>query len=100
MVVAVDTLFMAERFRRTGTGVYLRHLFSEWSKLAKNEFPALELHGFAPSKERWARNGQKDAFLRVHETRALDNQALWLFGGMARQATKVGADLVFLPTAQ
>jgi len=100
MVVAVDTLFMAERFRRTGTGVYLRHLFSEWLKLAKNEFPALELHGFTSSKESWARNGLKDAFFRVHETRALDNQGLWLFGGMARQAAKVGADLVFLPTAQ
>ena len=35
MVISVDTLFMSERFRRTGTGIYLRQLLSEWIKLAE-----------------------------------------------------------------
>jgi glycosyltransferase involved in cell wall biosynthesis len=100
MVVAVDTLFMSERFRRTGTGVYLRHLLSEWIKVVEREFPEIELHGFTSARARWRRNGFNNALLHVHQTRALDSKALWLLGGMALQSAKVGADLVFLPTAQ
>ena len=100
MVVAVDTLFMSARFRRTGTGVYLRHLLSEWIKGVGQEFPGIELHGFSHSGANWARNRFRSPLLHVHETRALENKGLWLLGGMALQSAKIGADLVFLPTAQ
>jgi len=100
MVVAVDTLFMSERFRRTGTGVYLRHLLSEWMKVVEQEFPGIELHGFASAGANWAQNGFHHPRLHVHDTRALDNKGLWLLGGMAFQSAKLRADLVFLPTAQ
>lgn len=100
MLVAVDTLFMSQRLRRTGTGVYLRRLLSEFIRLAEHEFRSVELHGFASAKANWAHNGFNNALLHVHETRALDIKGLWLLGGMALQTAKLGADLVFLPTAQ
>jgi glycosyltransferase involved in cell wall biosynthesis len=100
MRVAIDTLFMSQRLRRTGTGIYLRSLLSEFLRLAEHELRSLELHGFTSARTKWVHNSFNNALLHVHETRALDAKGLWLLGGMALQMAKIGADLVFLPTAQ
>ncbi len=100
VIVAVDTLFLSNEFSHTGTGTYLRHLVSECVRIAENEFPGLEFHGFRAPGDNWALNGISTPLLHVHEARALGMKRFWLLGGMALHAAKVGADLVFLPTAQ
>lgn len=99
MIVAVDTLFMSERFRHTGTGTYLRHLVSECVRIGESEFPGVEFHGFKAPSDNWTLNGFDSPLLHVHEARSLGRKHCWLLGGMAYHTVKVGADLVFLPTA-
>ncbi len=99
MRIAVDTLFMSNRFRHTGTGVYLSHVLSECLKIAGESTPPLEFHGFVPPDENWAHDGFVSPRLHVHTTRILANKRLWLLGGMALHTARTQPDLVFLPTA-
>ena len=99
MVIAVDTLFMSQRFRYTGTGVYLSHVLSECLRVAGVSKPQVEFHGFMPPNDDWANNGFVSPFLHVHQAPVLARRRLWLLGGMAIHTARVRPDLVFLPTA-
>ena len=99
MEVAVDTLFMSERFRHTGTGTYLRHLLSECLRIAGGELPGFKFHGFAAPNDTWASNGFVSPLLQLDKAPLLAWRHLWSLGGMAIYAARVRPDLVFLPTA-
>ena len=99
MIVAIDTLFLAKRYRRTGTGVYLNNLLLEFLRLAANERLGIEFHGFSAPNDDWATDGFVSPFLRVHKTRLLARRRCWVFGGMAFHTAAVHPDLVFLPNA-
>jgi glycosyltransferase involved in cell wall biosynthesis len=99
MKVAFDTLFLADRYRHTGTGVYLGHLLHACLKLSESDSKDVEFHGFVGPGETWHRNGLSSAPLHVHQSRLLGVRRLWLFGGMAAHTTALRPDLVFLPTA-
>jgi glycosyltransferase involved in cell wall biosynthesis len=95
--VAVDTLFLSEQFRHTGTGTYLRHLASEWLRIAEAEFPDTEFHGFQTPNRDF--HGLKSPLLHVHTARCLAGKRFWILGGMAYHVRKIHPDLLFLPTA-
>lgn len=99
MVVAIDTLFMSERFRYTGTGMYLRHLLSACLKLVERSIPGAQFHGFRTPMDNWAGNGFNSPFLRVHPASTMARRRVWLLGGMALHTARVRPGLVFLPTA-
>ena len=99
MILAIDTLFLSNRFRYTGTGVYLYNLLSECLRVAGNEGSGIEFHGFCAPNDNWASNGLASPLLRVHRVRTLGIRRLWLLGGMAIHTSRVRPDLVFLPTA-
>jgi glycosyltransferase involved in cell wall biosynthesis len=100
VIVAIDTLFLSQTLRYTGTGTYLRQLLRECLKIAKDELSNFEFHGFRAPHDKWTLNGDTVHALHVHEAKLLQSKRLWLMGGMAFHTAHIGADLVFLPTAQ
>jgi glycosyltransferase involved in cell wall biosynthesis len=99
LIVAVDTLFLRQHLRYTGTATYLRHLLAECLKIAAGVSIDIQFHGFRAPGDKWAENGLLSPFLRVHEVGTLRHKRLWLLGGMALHTSLVRPDLVFLPTA-
>ena len=99
MIVAIDTMFMADRLRYTGTGKYLRHLLSAMLKVVERDQFNIELHGFTHSAENWATNGFESPLLKIHQAESIRRRRLWLLGGMARSTAKAHPDMVFSPTA-
>lgn len=99
MRVAVDTMFLGQRYEHTGTAVYLKNLLQACIRICEENPRDIEFHGFASSDERWNQNGLASQFLRVHTAGMLRARRFWLLGGMAVRTTSVRPDLVFLPTA-
>lgn len=99
MKVAVDTLFLANRYQHTGTGVYLRHLLHACLNLCESDLQGTEFHVFSSVRENWAQNGLCSRHMQVHQTKLMAKQRAWCFGGMALATAQIGADLLFLPTA-
>jgi len=99
VIVAIDTMFMADRLRYTGTGKYLRHLLSAMLKAIECDQLNIELHGFAHSQENWATNGFASPLLKIHRAESIRRRRFWLLGGMARSTAKAHPDIVFSPTA-
>jgi glycosyltransferase involved in cell wall biosynthesis len=98
--VAVDTLFLAERYQHSGTAAYLKRLLRECLRICETQPGTSEFHGFLGPEDYWNRNGLESPYMRVHKTRALGSRRLWLIGGMALKTMMVRPDIVFLPTAQ
>jgi glycosyltransferase involved in cell wall biosynthesis len=98
MRVAIDSWTLSSRFRHFGTYVYARHLITEFKKLA-NEDPELEFCLFASD------DGANDANLVEPSTRfnlprtsLWKHNRLWRIGGVAYEAARAKADLLFSPT--
>jgi glycosyltransferase involved in cell wall biosynthesis len=101
MKIAIDTLFLGQKFRHTGTAVYLKNLLHECLRICETnpQDQDMEFHGFASPNDPWNRNGIGSRFLQVHESGILARRGLWLLGGMALRTMRVHPDLLFLPTA-
>lgn len=99
MIIAVDTLFMAERLRYTGTGKYLRLLLAALLKIVARDTPEIVFHGFADPRQSWAHNDFVSPLLKVHRARTVARRRAWILGGMAINVARVRPDLVFSPSA-
>jgi glycosyltransferase involved in cell wall biosynthesis len=99
MRVAVDTMFLRQRYEHTGTAVYLKNLLQECFKICEANPQGMEFRGFVSPDDHWNQNGLASRFLRVHKAGILRSRSFWLLGGMALRTTSVRPDLVFVPTA-
>jgi len=99
VVVAVDTLFLSNRYRHTGTGVYLSNLLSQCLNISESTNADIGFRGFSPKGERWDGNGFASPLLSVRESWSAAHRRAWLLGGMALNTTLARPDVVFLPTA-
>ena len=99
--VAVDTLFLGQKYQHTGTFVYLKNVLHESLKLCEANPQDMEFHGFVRPEDTWNQNGLASSpFMRVHRASFLGRRRVWFFGGMAIQTMRIRPDLVFLPTGQ
>ena len=99
MKIAVDSWTLASRFRCQGTYVYAQNLLREFKKLARED-AGIRFSLFAS-----ARNGNdaihiapEDRF-ELHSSALLDHDRLWRFGGAGISASRLHADVIFIPTA-
>jgi glycosyltransferase involved in cell wall biosynthesis len=97
--IAIDSWTLASRFRCQGTYVYTQNLLREFKKIARHN-REVRFSLFASS-----RNGN-DAIHIAPEERfelrsyaLLDYDRLWRFGGAGFAASRVHADVMFIPTA-
>lgn len=99
MKIAVDTLFLRDAYRHTGTGVYLWHLLHNLLKISETAPRDFEFHGFRAPGEHWNYNSFACASINVHRVHLLRSTRAWMYGGMALHTNLLRPDLVFLPTA-
>lgn len=99
MKIAIDSWTLASRFRCQGTYVYAQNLLREFKKIARHDF-GVRFSLFAS-----ARNGN-DAIHIAPEDRfelcasaLLDHDRWWRFGGAGLSASRLHADVMFIPTA-
>jgi glycosyltransferase involved in cell wall biosynthesis len=97
--IAVDSWTLASRFRCQGTYVYTQNLLREFKKLSREDA------GICFSLFASERNGNdaihiasEDRFKLCSST-LLDHDRLWRFGGAGLSASRVHADVMFIPTA-
>ncbi len=99
MKIAIDTLFLGQKFQHTGTAVYLKNVLNECLRICETNPQDMEFHGFASPNDGWNRGDLASRFLQVHKAAILRKRSFWLLGGMALRTMRVHPDLVFLPTA-
>lgn len=98
MRVAIDSWTLTHRFRHFGTYVYARHLITEFKKLAATD-QELEFCLFASKDEANDANSVEPS-TRFHlpQTSLWRHPRLWRMGGVAYEAARAKADLLFSPT--
>jgi glycosyltransferase involved in cell wall biosynthesis len=100
MKIAIDTMFLRQTYRHTGTAMYLNGLLSECLRICETNPLNMEFHGFIGPHDSWDQCGPVSPFWRVHRARILGRRRIWSLGGMALRTASVRPDLVFLPTGQ
>jgi alpha-1,3-rhamnosyl/mannosyltransferase len=98
MKVAIDSWTLTSRFRHFGTYVYTRYLIDEFKRCAAED-PELEFCLFASDNEANDANSvEPSTRFDLRRTALWKHQRLWRVGGVAYEAARAKADLLFSPT--
>ena len=98
MRVAIDSWTLTSRFRHFGTYVYTRHLINEFKQLAAED-PEVEFCLFVSDDEAIDANSvEPSTRFDLPRTSLWKHPRLWRLGGVAYEAARAKADLLFSPT--